>query len=114
MSAAPECPTLVLESTDHAPLHARRFLAEWFAKWGIADDYLGRLVICELVTNAYRHGEGPIVVRMLLDERDGRPMIEVWECATRRSVVSPAQPGEDWRFSLGLMAYPDPKGKRGK
>jgi hypothetical protein len=57
-TTAPDSPTLVLDPTDHAPLLARRFLAEWFAKWGIADDYLGRLV--------------------------GQPVIEVWDAAPLR------------------------------
>ncbi|MGI5325292.1 ATP-binding protein [Actinomadura nitritigenes] len=113
-SFASEVPTLVLEPDDRAPGLARRFLAEWFREWGSRDDYIGRVLVSELVTNSCVHGEGPVVVRVFRDERDGGAVIEVWECATRRSVVSPAQPGEDWRFSLGLMAYPDPKGKRGK
>ncbi|WP_165970739.1 ATP-binding protein [Actinomadura sp. 6K520] len=106
--------TVVLEPTEHAPAMARRFLAGRFAEWGIADDHDGRLIVSELATNALVHGHGPIVVRVFRDEHDGLPVIEVWECATRRLVVFPAQPGEDWRFSLGLMAYPDPKGKGGQ
>ncbi|GAA1898738.1 hypothetical protein GCM10009736_78960 [Actinomadura bangladeshensis] len=43
---------LVLEPNDQAPRLARRFVAERFAGWGIEDDYVGRLVVCELVTNA--------------------------------------------------------------
>ena len=34
------------------------------------------------------------------------------ECAARRPVVSPAQPGELEGMFLGPMAYPDPKGER--
>jgi hypothetical protein len=34
------------------------------------------------------------------------------QCAARRYVVSPAQPGGTRRMSLGPMAYPDPKGER--
>lgn len=86
---APETPTLVLDPNDQAPRLARGFLAERFAEWGVADDYVGRLVICELVTNAYRHGEGPIVVRLFLDGRDGRPVIEVWDGGEGRPVVRP-------------------------
>jgi anti-sigma regulatory factor (Ser/Thr protein kinase) len=63
------------------------FVAEFFAGWGIEDAYVGRLVVCELVTNAYRHGEGPIVVRVLRDERDGLPVIEVWDGAEERPVI---------------------------
>ncbi|MER6815435.1 ATP-binding protein [Spirillospora sp. NPDC000708] len=87
--AASEPPTLVLDSTDAAPRLAREFLAKQFADWGIADDYLGRLIVCELVTNAYRHGEGPIVVRLRRDEHDGRPVIEVWDAGEGRPVVRP-------------------------
>lgn len=68
---APEVPMIVLGSTDQAPRLARRFLAEQFARWGISEDYLGRLVVCELTTNAYKHGEGPIIVRLLLDPTMG-------------------------------------------
>ncbi|MEU8345021.1 ATP-binding protein [Spirillospora sp. NPDC048832] len=87
---APEVPTLVLEPTEEAPRLARRFLAERFAEWGIEDDYVGRLVVCELVTNAYRHGEGPIVVRVFRDERDGLVVVEVWDAGEGRPVVRAA------------------------
>lgn len=70
-ATASQVPTLVLDATDQAPRLARRFLAQRFREWGIADDYLGRLVVCELVTNAYLHGEAPIVVRVFADEHDG-------------------------------------------
>lgn len=52
VTCTPEVPTLVLEATDQAPRLARGFLAARFAEWGIGDDYVGRLVVCELVTNA--------------------------------------------------------------
>lgn len=90
---APEVPTIVLEPTDQAPSLARRFLAERFREWGISDDYVGRLVVCELVTNAYRHSEGPIVVRVFQDGRDGLPMIEVWDGGEGRPVVRPEGQG---------------------
>ena len=35
-------------------------------------------------------------------------------CATRRSVISPAEPGETGGRFLGLMAYPAPKGQGDK
>ncbi|TDE27868.1 ATP-binding protein [Actinomadura sp. 6K520] len=86
-ATASEVPTLVLEPTDQAPLLARRFLAERFREWGIADDYLGRLVVCELVTNAYLHGEGPIIIRVFMDERDGGVIVEVWDAGEGRPVI---------------------------
>lgn len=75
-AVAPEVPTLVLEPSERAPSLARRFIAGWFREWGIADDSDARVVVSELVTNSLVHGEGPIVVRVLRDERDGRPVIE--------------------------------------
>lgn len=84
-----EVPTLVLDPTDRAPALAREFLAERFREWGITDDYVGRLVVCELVTNALRHGEGPIVVRVFQDGRDGRVQIEVWDGGEGRPAVQP-------------------------
>ena len=76
---APEIPTLVLHPTDRAPVLARRFVAERFRQWEHCDDYIGRVVVTELVTNAYRHGAGFIVVRVFRDERDGLAVIEVWD-----------------------------------
>ncbi|GAA4364123.1 hypothetical protein GCM10023088_07990 [Actinomadura verrucosospora] len=107
MSAAPqttEVPTIVLDSTDQAPRRARRFLAEQFARWGITDDYTGRLVVCELATNAYKHGEGPIVVRLFLDPDDGRPVIEVSDTGTGHATVQPQNYNATSGRGLQLMA----------
>ncbi|TDE33770.1 ATP-binding protein [Actinomadura sp. 6K520] len=78
-AVAPEVPTLVLEPSGRAPSLARRFVADRLREWGIADDSDARVVVSELVTNSLQHGEGPIVVRVLRDERDGRPVIETWD-----------------------------------
>ncbi|QFG21725.1 ATP-binding protein [Actinomadura sp. WMMB 499] len=86
-ACAPEVPTLVLEPDDRAPGRARRFVAEHFRAWEVRDDYTARLVVSELVTNAYRHGEGAIVVRVFVDERDWLPVIEVWDAGEGRPVV---------------------------
>lgn len=86
---APEAPTLVLEPDDRAPRLARRFLAERFAEWGISDDYVGRVVVSELVTNAYLHGKGQIVVRVIRDERDGLVVVAVWDSGEGRPQVQP-------------------------
>ena len=104
-SLAPEGPPpLVLEPNDQAPRLARGFVAERFAGWGIKDDYVGRLVVCELVTNAYRHGGGPIVVRVLRDECDGLPVIEVWDGGEGRPVVRPQDYAAVSGRGLQLMA----------
>ncbi|MFG2088720.1 MULTISPECIES: ATP-binding protein [unclassified Spirillospora] len=103
-TCAPETPTLVLDPTDEAPRLARRFLAERFAEWGIADDYVGRLVVCELVTNAWQHGKGPIVVRVFQDERDGLVVVEVWDGGEGRPVIKPDDYAATSGRGLALMA----------
>jgi anti-sigma regulatory factor (Ser/Thr protein kinase) len=85
---AHEAPALVLEPSDQAPSLARRYLVERFRELGHTDDFVGRLVVTELVTNAYKHvGFGHIVVRVLPDERDGLTLIEVWDEAAALPVV---------------------------
>lgn len=101
---APEIPTLVLEADERAPSAARKFAAEQFREWGIRDDYTARLVVCELVTNGYRHGEGPIVVRMFQDERDGLVVVEVWDAGAGRPVVPPPNPAGTSGRGLLLMS----------
>ncbi|WP_171064332.1 ATP-binding protein [Actinomadura soli] len=69
---------LVLEATDQAPAKARRYLDERFRELGCDDHYVGRIVVTELVTNAYKHvGFGQIVVRVFPDKRDDLIVIEV-------------------------------------
>ncbi|WP_433228120.1 ATP-binding protein [Actinomadura formosensis] len=102
---APEVPPpLVLEPTDQAPGLARRFLAERFAEWGVEDDYVGRVVVCELVTNSYLHGAGQIVVRVFRDERDGRPVVEVWDAGEGRPEIQPENCADVSGRGLLLMA----------
>lgn len=100
---APEVP-LLLDPTDRAPWLARRFLAARFVEWGIEDDYVGRVVVSELVTNAWLHGDGPIVVRVFRGERDGRPVVEVWDAGEGRPVVQPENLGRTSGRGLLLMA----------
>ena len=101
---APEIPTLVLEATERSPRIARRFVAERFAEWGIADDYIARLVVCELVTNAWQHGEGPIVVRLFLDEPSGQPVVEVWDSGEEWPMIRPENYAATSGRGLLLMA----------
>jgi anti-sigma regulatory factor (Ser/Thr protein kinase) len=101
---APGDRTLLLDPTDDAPRLARRFLAEEFAGWGIEDDYLGRLVVSELVTNGVKHGEGPIVVRLFRDERDGHPIVEVWDAGDGRPMIPPENHAATSGRGLMLMA----------
>jgi anti-sigma regulatory factor (Ser/Thr protein kinase) len=74
-----EIPTIVLDPDDRAPALARDFVAALFLEWGSADDFMARLVVCELVTNAWRHGEGQIILRVFRDVRADLAVIEVWD-----------------------------------
>ncbi len=88
----PETPPLVLEPCDEAPAKARRYLIDRFRDLGHADDFVGRLVVTELVTNSYRHvGTGHIVVRVFADVREPLTVIEVWDQSRSLPVVQ----GED-------------------
>ncbi|SNS86287.1 hypothetical protein SAMN05443665_101120 [Actinomadura meyerae] len=85
---APETPPLVLEPCDEAPAKARRYLSDRFRELGHTDDFVGRLVVTELVTNSYKHvGTGHIVVRVFPDVREPLTVIEVWDESTSLPVV---------------------------
>ena len=86
---APEGPApLVLDPSDEAPAKARRYLTERFREIGHTDDFFGRLVVTELVTNSYKHvGVGHIVVRIFPDMREPLTVIEVWDESTVLPVV---------------------------
>jgi anti-sigma regulatory factor (Ser/Thr protein kinase) len=47
---------------------ARKFAAGQLAEWGLDDaEYITELVVSELVTNAIRHAEPPIQLRLIND-----------------------------------------------
>ncbi|MFF4239049.1 ATP-binding protein [Actinomadura geliboluensis] len=94
---APEIPTLLLDPDENAPALARDFLATLFREWGSADDFMARLVVCELVTNAWRHGEGQIILRVFRDVRADLAVIEVWDQGDGLPVVGP----EDFEATSG-------------
>lgn len=91
MALAPEVPTLVLVPSDRAPACARRFLAEQFRAMRLADDFVGRLVVTELVTNSCKHvGFGHIVVRIVVpDDVKDSVCVEVWDEGVELPVVRP-------------------------
>ncbi|MFA1537997.1 ATP-binding protein [Actinomadura monticuli] len=71
---------LVRRADERAPAAARRFVGEWFWDRGFEDVHTAQLIVSELVTNALLHGEPPIVVRVVRDEADGLPVIQVEDC----------------------------------
>ncbi|MFC4053038.1 ATP-binding protein [Actinomadura syzygii] len=86
---APGAPTLFLEPFDLAPSLARRFVEVWFREWEISDFTDALVVVSELVTNSLLHGDGTIVVRVVRDGRDGRPVIEVQDDGAGRPEIQP-------------------------
>lgn len=103
VALVPEMPVLVLEPNDRAPGHARRFLVERFRELGVADDFVGRLVVTELVTNAYKHvGFGHVVVRILPDG-ETFVVIEVWDQGAGRPVIRDAGHGATCGRGLAMM-----------
>ncbi|MFC5754487.1 ATP-binding protein [Actinomadura rugatobispora] len=81
--------TAVFESSDRAPGEARAFVAATFARWGITEHYMARLVVSELVTNAYRYGEGGIGVRLCLGGQHGLPVVEVYDRGSEMLTLLP-------------------------
>lgn len=80
---------LVRGADKQAPAAARRFVGEWFQDHGIDDAYTAQLITSELVTNSILHGEPPIVVRVVVDESDGLPVIEVEDGGDGSPIVQP-------------------------
>ncbi|WP_285694689.1 ATP-binding protein [Actinomadura sp. NBRC 104412] len=97
-------PTLVLAPSGRAPALARRFVAEHFRECSLDDDYGARVVVTELVTNAYWHGEGVIVVRAFLDEGKGAVMVEVWDQGAGMPVVRTENVGATSGRGLLMMS----------
>lgn len=105
VAAAPERPALVLEPTDRAPAKARRYLTVRFAELGHADDFFGRLVVTELVTNSYKHvGVGQIIVRIFRDACEPLTVIEVQDEGAALPVVRDEDHGATSGRGLLLMA----------
>jgi anti-sigma regulatory factor (Ser/Thr protein kinase) len=102
---APEAAPLVLDPSDEAPAKARRYLTDRFREFGHADDFVGRLVVTELVTNSYKHvGVGRIVVRIFPDEREPLAVIEVWDEGTAFPIVQGENADAESGRGLLLMA----------
>jgi len=80
---------LVRGTDERAPGAARRFVGEWFQEQGIEDAYTAQLIVSELVTNALLHGEAPIVVRVVRDESEALPVLEVEDSGDGLPSVQP-------------------------
>ncbi|WP_165958776.1 ATP-binding protein [Actinomadura sp. KC345] len=83
---------------------ARDFVAAQFREWGSTDDFVARLVVCELVANAWRHGEGQIILRVFRDVRADLAVIEVWDQGEGLPVVGQEDPEATSGRGLLLMS----------
>ncbi|WP_329521843.1 ATP-binding protein [Spirillospora sp. NBC_01491] len=90
MTTDPLTDAIILDPSEAAPEAARAFLSDRFWEWGVEDDFDGRLIVSELVTNSFLHGAGAIVVRVFRDECSGLPVIEVWDESEEKPVLCPA------------------------
>jgi anti-sigma regulatory factor (Ser/Thr protein kinase) len=57
----------VFAASATAPALAREYLAEVCARWGKDDLDVAQLLVTELVTNAVRHGAGPVRIHTTMD-----------------------------------------------
>ncbi|MFD0689358.1 ATP-binding protein [Actinomadura fibrosa] len=89
--------TLAIAPSARAPRLARAFLTEVFRERDLGDDYVGRLVITELVTNVHKHVGGDMLVAHVLCD-DGAPVIQVWD---ERGDRLPAIPPDDLAAECG-------------
>ncbi|GAA4242167.1 hypothetical protein GCM10022254_74050 [Actinomadura meridiana] len=105
LDQAPEVPTLFLDPNEHAPRRARDFIAKCFCDLGIADDYVGRVVVSELVANVCVHVKiGQIIVRVVEDERDRSVAIEVWDQGEKMPVIVEADECAESGRGLFMMS----------
>ncbi|TDB85445.1 ATP-binding protein [Actinomadura sp. KC216] len=81
-----EVGAISLKSSARAPEKARQWLGSVFRERKLGDDWIGRTVVTELVTNVYKHTDAELVfVRLLLgnshlvleveDGSDGVPVV---------------------------------------
>ncbi|GAA4236608.1 hypothetical protein GCM10022254_46680 [Actinomadura meridiana] len=102
---APEVHTLTLLPTVNAPKAARDFVTKCFCDLGIADDYVGRTVVSELVTNVHKHVKiGQVVVRVFEDEQDGSVVVEVWDSGEKMPVVREVEGSAESGRGLYMMS----------
>ncbi|MFB4315501.1 ATP-binding protein [Actinomadura sp. 21ATH] len=87
-----EAATLVIKAHPESIKEARDFVALTFGTWGL-EDFLARIVVSELATNAVKHGsrEDDLVVVRTYRRDDGCAVIEAWD---RSDAVPALRPGD--------------------
>lgn len=94
--------TIILKPVPESIKAARDFVALIAGDWRI-DDYVPRMIVSELVTNAVRAYliDQHIVVRAY--KNAGRPTIEVWDQCTKQLVITNPDEGEEGGRGLFLL-----------
>jgi anti-sigma regulatory factor (Ser/Thr protein kinase) len=73
-----------LPCDESAVCHARRLAADQLASWGLDGlEHSTRLLVSELVTNAVRHGAGPIDLRLIRHQALTCEVFATGVCAPR-------------------------------
>ncbi|WP_406002747.1 SpoIIE family protein phosphatase [Streptomyces sp. NBC_00829] len=100
--AAEKVATWELPVEATAAARARTLTASQLAAWGLEEmGFTTELIVSELVTNAYRYGGGPIVLRLI---RDGRLICEVSDAASTSPHLRRARTTDEGGRGLFLVA----------
>ncbi|MBT2388619.1 SpoIIE family protein phosphatase [Streptomyces sp. ISL-1] len=100
--AAEKVATWELPLSATAPAQARTLTESQLAEWGLEEmDFTTELIVSELVTNAYRYGDGPITLRLI---RDGHLICEVSDTSSTSPHLRRARTTEEGGRGLFLVA----------
>jgi hypothetical protein len=93
-----------LHPDTHAPRLCRRAVGCALREYGpvVLVESAG-LVTSELVTNAVRHGRGPLALRFAWYAVRARLRVTVWDEGTGRAPVRPVRPPDDSERGRGLL-----------
>lgn len=96
---------LHLHGDSHAPRLCRVLVVSAVREYGLPRDlaFDGRLVATELMSNAVRHGRGPVAFRVAWYCLRARLRVTVWDAGPERVPVRPLSPAEDSEHGRGLM-----------
>jgi len=102
VTSADSFPARILPATSAAPAIARRLVADFLSSYpsGFVDDAL--VLTSELVTNAVRHGQQDIELRIRVDNDTVR--VEVSDASTELPRLVPAQVSSETGRGLLILA----------
>ncbi|GHB48650.1 hypothetical protein GCM10010377_44500 [Streptomyces viridiviolaceus] len=93
-----------LPSEDSVVATARRLVAQQLTVWNLSEaSFDSELIVSELVTNAIRYGEGPIRLRLILDQ--GRLLSEVTDAGSAAPHVRRARESDEGGRGLHIVMH---------